>query len=49
MNNTEIEKLVDAIKDRASLMYIAGNPPNPQWWLERMKELVMHVLIQANK
>lgn len=38
---SRIEALCDALEMRAASMFIAGNPPTPRWWLDRVGEILL--------
>lgn len=44
-NNIDIAgEVYKSVKERASKMYLAGNPPKVDWWLERLEEGLAKVL-----
>lgn len=36
----KVKPTIEYIKERASKMYLAGNPPSPKWWLDRIEEII---------
>jgi hypothetical protein len=40
----EKQKLVKGITERAQMMWMQGNAPNPRWWQERIEELIDYLI-----
>jgi hypothetical protein len=40
MINDKQNSQIEYIKERACKMYLAGNEPSPQWWIDRIIDIL---------